>query len=121
MLNLFDCWVDTDLFDAKLDFAIRSWAQQSADLKATIEHTDQVRISAFRDMFSRFGFDGLQSDVRAHTVYYTQVGYISMMIDEPVSDRLKLMPAYVETYAGLYPTPSEIARFMARHCETHGN
>ncbi|MEH6824607.1 MAG: TetR/AcrR family transcriptional regulator [Motiliproteus sp.] len=115
VLNLFDCWVNPALFDSRMDFAIRNWAQQSPALKKRLEQTDQDRITAIRDMFSRFGFDEEQADIRAHTVYYTQVGYISMMVDEPVSERLRRMPVYVENYAGSYPTESEIARFIARH------
>ncbi|MDO5706009.1 MAG: TetR/AcrR family transcriptional regulator, partial [Paracoccus sp. (in: a-proteobacteria)] len=29
MLNVFDCWLDTGLFDARFEFAVRSWALQS--------------------------------------------------------------------------------------------
>jgi hypothetical protein len=29
MLNVFDCWLDKDLFDSKFEFAVRSWALQS--------------------------------------------------------------------------------------------
>jgi AcrR family transcriptional regulator len=114
VLNLFDCWVKPDLFDARMDFAIRNWAQQSPELKKTLKQTDKERVAAIRAMFSRFSFDDEQADIRAHTVYYTQVGYISMMVDEPISDRLKRMPAYVESFTGRYPKESEIARFMAR-------
>ena len=32
--NVCDCWFDADLFDSKFEFAIRSWAQQSADVRA---------------------------------------------------------------------------------------
>jgi len=115
VLNLFDCWIDPQLFDARMDFAIRNWAHQSADLKKTLEQTDKERIEAIRAMFLRFDFDEEQADVRAHTVYYTQVGYISMMVDEPASLRFKRIPTYVETFAGCYPRKTEIARFMARH------
>ncbi len=117
IFNLFDCWVNPELFDARLDFAIRNWAQQSPKLKTILEQTDQERIAAIRAMFARFGFDQQQADVRAHTVYYTQVGYISMMVNEPMDERLGRTPAYVENFAGRYPSDSEIARFMARHRE----
>jgi hypothetical protein len=100
-----------------MDFAIRNWAHQQPELKKILARTDQQRIAAIRAMFLRFGFDERQADIRAHTVYYTQVGYISMMVEEPISDRLERMPAYVETFAGRYPTEAEIARFMARHRE----
>jgi len=115
ILNLFDCWVDPELFDARMDFAIRNWAQHSPDLKKLLEFTDKKRIDAIRNMFSRFGFDDQQAETRALTIYYTQVGYIAMMVDEPLEYRLKKIPAYVETFAGSPPTDSEISRFMARH------
>ena len=66
-------------------------------------------------MFRRFDFSPEQSEVRARTVYYTQIGYISMMVEEPMQERFKHMPAYVETFAGQYPSESEIARFISRH------
>jgi AcrR family transcriptional regulator len=117
VLNLFDCWIDPQLFDARMDFAIRNWAHHSSKLKQILELTDAERIDAIRAMFSRFEFSREQADVRAHTVYYTQVGYISMMVDESKAERLKHMPAYVENFAGQYPTESELARFISRHRE----
>src|SRR5690606_28676133 len=32
MLNVFDCWLNKDLFDSQFEFAVRSWALQSADI-----------------------------------------------------------------------------------------
>ena len=115
VFNLFDCWIDARLFDAKLDFAVRNWAQTSNQLKNSFEEADQERITAIREMFSRFDFPPQQAQTRARTVYYTQMGYIAMMVDEAMTQRLKNMPAYVEIYTGQFPTPTQIARFMARH------
>lgn len=115
VFNLFDCWVDPDLFDAKFDFAIRNWAQNSPDLKQVMERADQSRIAAIRLMFLRFGYGDLQAETRALTLYYTQVGYISMMVKETNETRLNKMPAYAETYTGVAATPAEITRFRARH------
>ncbi len=115
IFNLFDCWIDSELFDARMDLAIRNWAQNAPDLKSILDEDDHQRIGAIRSMFRRFGFSPEQSEVRARTVYYTQIGYISMMVEEPMQERFKHMPAYVETFAGQYPTDAEIARFMSRH------
>jgi len=115
VLNLFDCWVNPELFDARMDFAIRNWAHQSPDLKTILEHTDQERIAAIRAMFLRYGFTPEQADTRAHTIYYTQVGYIAMMVNEPMSERFKRIPDYIENFVGCYPSEPEIARFISRH------
>lgn len=115
VFNLFDCWFDVELFDSHMDFAIRNWAQQSQALKKILEETDQDRIHAIREMFLRFNFSPEQADVRAHTVYFTQVGYISMMIDDTIEERLLRTPGYVENFTGIAPSENEIKRFMARH------
>lgn len=115
VLNLIDCWITPELFDARLDFAIRNWAQTAPDLKRTVERTDADRIAAIRAMFVRHGCDAQAADIRARTIYLTQVGYIAMMADEPLAVRLERIPAYVDVFAGRAPTLSEIDRFMARH------
>ncbi|SIS90855.1 TetR/AcrR family transcriptional regulator [Neptunomonas antarctica] len=118
VLNLFDCWINPQLFDARMDFAIRNWAQQTPALKTLMEQNDRQRLTAIGEMFSRFGFTPQQSETRARTAYYTQVGYISMMVEEPMAERLKRIPDYVESLTASYPTDAEIARFMARHQTT---
>jgi AcrR family transcriptional regulator len=115
VLNLFDCWVDPGLFDARMDFAIRNWAHQSDKLKVILEADDKERIISIHTMFLHFGFSQAQADVRAHTVYYTQIGYISMMVEESLAQRLKRIPAYVESFSGQLPTEKELARFISRH------
>lgn len=115
VLNLNDCWVDPELFDARMDFAIRNWAHQSSKLKAILEKDDKERINAIHAMFLRFGFSETQADVRAHTIYYTQIGYISMMVEESLAQRLKRTPVYVESFTGQPPTEKELARFISRH------
>jgi hypothetical protein len=86
-----------------------------ATLRATLEQTDRDRIAAITAMFARFGFPAEEAQVRAYTVYYTQIGYISMMVRETVDLRIRRMPIYVRTFAGVEPKPAEIARFMSRH------
>lgn len=115
MLNVFDCWLDTAQFDSKFEFAIRSWAIQSPDILAEVNAADQVRIEALARMFVRFGFEDASADVRARTLYLTQIGYISMQTAEDVETRLRRIPDYVEIFTGKAPQQRELARFFARH------
>ncbi len=115
VLNLFDCWLRPELFDAQLDFAIRNWALGDPALRTVLERTDQDRIAAIRAMFSRFGFSAEDAEVRAYTVYYTQIGYVSMMVVEPPEIRIPRMPLYVKTFTGTAASDSELARFVSRH------
>ncbi len=115
MFNLFDCWLDAELFDARLDLAIRNWARNDAALKTRLDAADARRKAAVTAMFLRFGFGEQDADVRSMTVLYTQIGYISMQVFEDTAKRLSRMPAYVAVYTGQTPSQSEIEQFYARH------
>ncbi len=115
IFNLFDCWIDEDLFDARLDLAIRNWALNDPDLRKRVNAADATRLAAMRDMFDRHGQDTRLAMTRAHTMIFTQVGYYSMQLGESVAERLDRMPYYVEVFTGQAPTETEIAEFYARH------
>ena len=115
MFNLFDCWLDTDLFDSRLDLAIRNWARNDAQLKSRVDKADETRGRAIAEMFRRFGFSPEKAQVHSGTVLCTQVGYIAMQVDESKDLRIARMPDYVEVFTGTAPTASEIDRFRARH------
>lgn len=115
IFNLFDCWLNDELFDARLDLAIRNWARNDAALQIRLDQADLRRRRAMVSMFRRFGYDQSEAEVRALTMVYTQIGYISMQITESSEERLAHMPAYAEVFTGQKPTPAEIERFRARH------
>ncbi|MEC8195729.1 MAG: TetR/AcrR family transcriptional regulator [Pseudomonadota bacterium] len=115
LFNLFDCWLDGDLFDARLDLAIRNWARNDAGLQLRLDAEDVKRKEAMAAMFLRFDYDADQAEVRALTMLYTQIGYISMEIEEDPAQRMGRMPDYIEVYTGQRPTPREVERFRSRH------
>lgn len=114
ILNLIVVFQDETVFEPRFDFAIRSWALQSDSVAARVNATDETRLTAIRQMFERFGYAPDDADVRARTVYLTQIGYISMQVRETLSVRLARVPGYVRTFCGTAPTPSEMERFRAR-------
>jgi AcrR family transcriptional regulator len=115
VLNLFDCWIDAALFDARLDMAVRAWGQGDPAVWARVENADRCRIKAVAGMFARFGMEGEEAHVRACTLYYTQIGYFALRVEEDVTRRVDRMPHYVKTFCGQAPSAAEFARFRARH------
>lgn len=115
LLNVSDCWFDTALFDSKFEFAVRSWALQSPEVEAEVQRADALRLAALSSLFRRFGHSEISADVRARTVYLTQIGYISMQTSEDMALRLSRMPAYMEVFSGVVPEQREMDRFLARH------
>lgn len=115
MLNVFDCWLNKDLFDSRFEFAVRSWALQSEELLAEIHEADRQRMEALKRMFIRFGVSENSADVRARTTYLVQIGYISMQSNEDIPTRMLRIPEYIAIYTGLVPEQRELNRFFARH------
>ncbi|WP_422023210.1 TetR/AcrR family transcriptional regulator [Roseibium sp.] len=118
MLNIFDLWLLPELFDSRLEFAVRNWAHTDPQLAKLLNEADQVRVEALEALFLRFGDAPQYANVRANTVYQTQIGYISMKEDgpsEPLEPRLARMPHYAEIFTGQPVSDAEIARFRARH------
>lgn len=121
LLNVSDCWFDSSLFDAKFEFAVRSWSLQSAEVQREVRNADELRLRALSGVFQRFGVSEESSDVRARAVYLTQIGYISMQTAEDVALRMKRMPIYMEVFTDLVPTQKEMDRFLARHNQRNTN
>ena len=115
ILNVFDCWLDDALFDSRFEFAIRSWALHSADVAAEVQHADALRLEALNRMFVKFGFEYASADVRARTMYLTQIGYISMQTSEDLAMRMVRIPDYVEIFTSKAPEQRELDRFFARY------
>jgi AcrR family transcriptional regulator len=115
MLNLVDCWVDPQLFDSRLEFAMRTWALTDGVVEQAMSDADAARIAAITALFRRFGYAETEADTRARTLYLTQVGYIAMRSQESFEVRMGRIPAYVLTFSGVAPTKGEVAAFRARH------
>ncbi|WP_295077167.1 TetR/AcrR family transcriptional regulator [Tabrizicola sp.] len=120
MLNLVDCWIDPQLFDSRLEFAMRTWALTDRAVEQAMTEADTVRIAAITVLFRRFGYDDTQADTRARALYLTQVGYIALRSQESFDVRMGRIPAYVLTFSGVAPTQEEVAAFQARHAVRSG-
>lgn len=119
MLNVLTCFLGANVFDSRLEFAVRSWALQDEGVAARVRAADELRIEALTRMLSRWGHDSAEADVRARTIYLVQIGYISMQPKEDIETRLHRIPLYVKIYSGREAEPREIARFNAGIRRSH--
>lgn len=115
MLNVISAFLVQDQFDARLDFAVRSWSLQDKRVMGRVKQADKTRLSALRQMLIKQGYKRADADVRARTIYLVQIGYISMQVEETLETRMKRIPGYVTVFTGQEPTQLELARFYARH------
>ena len=115
LLNLIDCWIDNDLFDAPLDLAIRNWARSDAKLQKLVDQSDAARLKAVTAVFERYGRTAEAAHYRALTAILTQTGYYSMHVSEPRLQRAIAGCHYAEIFAGEPPTQAEKDAFLDRH------
>ena len=114
MLNLIGCFLSDAAFDSRLEFAVRGWALQDAAVRDRLQTVDAERLAALRALLERWGHAPDEADVRSRTIYLTQIGYISMLTQEPLELRLARVPAYVEIFCGKRPAANELARLRAQ-------
>lgn len=115
ILNVFDCWLNPALFDSQFEFAMRSWALQSADVALELEKADEQRVQAFKRMFQRFGMGEDAAFTRARCIYLTQIGYISLKTQETTLQRMRYIPEYLRIFTGEEPQQRELERFYRRN------
>ena len=115
LFNLMDCWLNPEMFDAKLDLAIRNWARLDRALQTKVDAADACRLRAVTEMFAHFDYTAEQAEVRGMTVMYTQIGYISMEVTEDRTERLARVQHYVELFAGTPASKREVQSFLDRN------
>ncbi|MNR43860.1 hypothetical protein D3C85_1625280 [compost metagenome] len=80
-----------------------------------IRVADIARREALIRMFMRFDYTFEGADVRARTIYLTQIGYISTNTREDIGERMRRIPEYVKIFTGQEPLERELKRFYSRH------
>ena len=111
--NVFRCWIDPKLFSPRLDFAVREWARRSQKVRVLLDRSDGERTAAIQAMFERHGYPFEDALVRARVLYFMQIGYYALDLKEPMEDRLRLAPLYLETFTGVAPREQDLVSFRA--------
>ena len=115
ILALFDAWLDAARFDPRLDSALRDWARRSDDVRDAVEQADAKRIAAIAAMFARHGYDEAEAFIRSRIIYFGQVGYYALDIDETLEQRMKYLEPYYLGFTGRALDPDLAERYRERH------
>lgn len=100
VLEFFSLWVDNTRFSPVLDQSIRDWAQLDPEVFECVRKEDQRRIKQINQCFQRFGYQVEEALVRARILYFAQVGYYAMHMQEPMQSRLALLEQYYLSFTG---------------------
>nr|WP_309504005.1 TetR/AcrR family transcriptional regulator [uncultured Roseovarius sp.] len=106
--NFFRCFLDPELFDHGLDFAVREWSRRDGAVRQRIDAADATRLKAISAMFERFGYSEYDADTRARILYFMQLGYHALELREPMSERIARLEGYLRGFTGVDPDPKLI-------------
>ena len=114
--QVFHCVVNAQIFSIPFDFAVRDWARRSDKVRAVLHASEETRIAAIQAMFQRFDYPEIEALTRARILYYMQNGYNDADLQEPLEQRMKMVPHYLYGFTGRHASPSEIEDFRA-YCQ----
>jgi AcrR family transcriptional regulator len=115
ILALFDAWLDAGRFDPRLDAAVRDWARRTESVRLAVETADRQRVDTIARFLDRCGYSTTEAFVRARIIYFTQVGYFALGIDETLVQRIGYLEPYFEGFTGRPLAPAVAAAYRARH------
>lgn len=114
VLNVFELWMDSSRFDARLDFAVREWSRRSARVHRIVVEADSERVAALTRMFKRYGYAPKEAFIRARILYYMQIGYFALDLRETMSQRLSYIYDYLIGFTGVTPSRKTVNAFCRR-------
>ena len=120
ILRFFETCVDSTQFDSRLDLAIREWARRSDQIRKQIDQEDSKRIESVQNFFQRFQFSMPEALIRARVLYFTQIGFYALEVQEPLTTRLSYTEAYFECFTGRQLEPRKAERFQTHIQNTYG-
>ncbi len=106
--NVFSCWMDVKSFNPRLDAAIRAWAHQDKAINQWIDDEDAKRLDAIKTMFTTHGYRAKEAFIRARVLYFMQIGYYALEIQESFDTRFSYFEPYIVSFTGVKPTKKQI-------------
>jgi len=121
IFRFFETCIDTASFDPRLDLAIREWSRRSPPIRTLVDREDAARIDALQTFFASFDYPMPNALIRARVLYYSQIGFYALEIEESLTTRLGYTESYFECFTGQNLDPQQAASFKQHVLDTYGD
>lgn len=121
IFRFFETCIDAASFDPRLDLAIREWSRRSAPIRELVDREDAARIEALRLFYSSYDYPMPQALIRARVLYYSQIGFYALEIEEPLITRLGYTESYFECFTGHQLDSRQAEKFRQHILDTYGD
>lgn len=117
ILALFDAWIDPECFDPRLDHAMRDWARRSDAVRQAVDNADAARVDVIASLYRGFGYAMPEAFVRARVIYFGQIGYYALDLDESLAERMANLEAYYLCFTGVPIDPEAAKAYRRRYLD----
>ena len=93
-------WLFQDPASLSFNLAVRNWARRAPRVDEIVRRIDASWIALLEKLFEGPNYSDDQRLVRARIIYFHQIGYYALAINEPYEERLRLVPTYYEALTG---------------------
>ena len=121
IFSFFDTCLNAELFDPRLDLAIREWARRSVEIREQLDNADNARVAALSNFFQRFDYPMPEAFIRARVLYFAQIGFYALDVREPLETRISYSEAYFLSFTGKTLDPQEAEYFRQTTREKYGD
>ena len=119
--RFFETCIDAGRFDARLDLAIREWSRRSPSIRRQVDREDAARIESLQSFFETFDYPMPEALIRARVLYYAQIGFYALEIEETLTTRLGYTESYFECFTGQKLDPQQAQAFKQHILDTYGD
>ncbi len=120
IFRFFETCLDTQLFDPRLDLAIREWARRSPNIRQQLDLADHLRVQALAEFYQRFDYPMPEAFIRARVIYFAQIGFYALDVREDLDIRLGYTEAYYLSFTGREIEAKTAERFRNHVRTTYG-
>lgn len=121
IFRFFETCLNPNLFDPRLDLAIREWARRSDDIRQQLDAADNARVKALTKFYQRFDYAMPDALIRARVIYFAQIGFYALDVHEDLETRIGYSEAYYECFTGKVLDPVEAEKFKRHARTTYGD
>jgi AcrR family transcriptional regulator len=121
IFRFFETCIDAALFDPRLDLALREWARRSSDVRNMVDIEDEARITSLCEFFTGFEYAMPHALIRARVLYFSQIGFYALEVQESLATRLSYTAAYFECFTGQQLSPLDAENFRNYILDTYGD
>ena len=119
IFKFFEICLDPELFDPRLDLAVREWARRSPQIRQQLDAADQARVQALTEFYQCFDYTMPNALIRARVLYFSQIGFYALDVHEDLEIRLSYTEAYFESFTGRQLSVAEAESFKAHIRSTY--